>query len=71
MNVEESVCIRPDGRICGHGEESHHGLHALSGELYCLRCAIAEGMPLYGPYVHGYNPCIWSGIGWLPLSATS
>lgn len=57
------VCLRPDGEVCGHEEKEHYFPHSLINEAYCFQCW--DGRSLMGPYVHAYNPHLWSGAGWL------
>lgn len=61
------ACIRPDGKVCGHPEAAHNWFHPLSGGLACMLCRAADGTPLYGPYVHEYNPHLYTMAGWLPM----
>ena len=57
------VCIRPDGKVCGHEEKKHGHPHGLLGGTFCVECW--DGKELIGPYIHAYNPHVWTGIGWL------
>lgn len=63
MSEQLVVCIRPDGKVCGHEEKDHYFPHSLMPSAYCFKCW--NGTDLLGPYVHRYNPHVWTGIGWL------
>ncbi len=65
MAVPDVVCLRPDGQICEHDEKSHGGEDPMSGRPYCWRCWV-DGNTVYGPFIHDWNPHVWTVIGWMP-----
>ena len=70
IDYENLVCIRPDGKVCRHGPEQHMvRAHGLTGASYCEGCMIEAGLPLYGPYVHEWNPHVWTAAGPVQVEA--